>query len=355
MEVLRRFLLVIGLFGFLWLYFDSPPALLRVRAVDFAREFDREYGSQPEPAILGVVERGRAIVRELTRPASLEDYVTRETEGRLVEVGGGEWEDFFAQIGAWTAGAVPLSRSERLSGGYAGFGLNEAPLRSVLNRIREIYGQSRSIVSYLRLGPAAERRYLEVRYESQPRQLEGPRSLQYPRRSRSWWFLLAGIALYGLLPWPRAAENVVMRDCLSAVLAMDFLGLLVAGLFFGIPLYAVDSTAAVFGESLGTTVFLWILALGGIALMFWAASNASFRIAVAPGLLRVSGLADSRGYAFSDIARVSYLKDGKIKTGIVLQCRDGSSLPLKWDDLMHFERVLEALKAAGLSIGEPGG
>ena len=89
--------------------------------------------------------------------------------------------------------------------------------------------------------------------------------------------------------------------------------------------------------------------------MVWAALNASFRITVAPGLLRVSGLAESRSYAFSDITKVSYLRDGKMKTGIVLQCQDGSHLPLKWDGLMHFERVLEALQAAELSIGEPRG
>jgi hypothetical protein len=232
--------------------------------------------------------------------------------------------------------------------------LDEPPLASLLSRMRAIHSGSGSLVSYLRLGPAEDGKYLEVRYESQPRQLKGPRHLQFPGRSRSWWFLLAGIVLYALLPWPPAADNQVVRDRLSSVVAIDLLGTLVAGLFVAIPLYAADSTVAVFAENLGLTAFLWTLALGGVALLAWAASNASFRITVLPGLLRLSGLSGSRDCALAAIAKASYVREDAIKTGILLQCRDGSSLRLKWDDLLYFERVLEALKAAGVPIGEPG-
>jgi hypothetical protein len=350
MEILRRLILLSGVCAFLWLFFDSPQALLRVRAIDFAHEFNREYNPGEKPAMPGIMETGKALIRKLARPESLEQYVSRKTEGRRIDVRGNNWEIFFQEMASTTGDEAPLAGIARVWDGYACFGVNDPPMAEVLNRIRDIYAARQSNVSYLALGP----RYLEVQYETSPRDLKIAGFLKYPQRQQSWWYLAAGILFYILIPWPRLRENVIAHDRLSAVLALDILGTLVVALFFTISLYAADSTAAVLGENLGLTLFLWALALGGVALLLWAARNAAFRLQVLPGILRVSGLWGAREHAFSDLSRVSYLEKEMLRSGIVITIRDGSSLKLKWDQLVYFERLLDALKAAAIPIQQAG-
>jgi hypothetical protein len=88
--------------------------------------------------------------------------------------------------------------------------------------------------------------------------------------------------------------------------------------------------------------------------LLWAARNAAFRLQVLPGILKMSGLWGAREHAFSDMSRVSYLEKDMLKSGIVITLRDGSSLKLKWDQLMYFERLLDALKAAAIPIQHAG-
>jgi len=301
----------------------------------------------------GAIERARALMRETSMPASLEQYVARKTEAIRIDVAGEEWERFFRQVGESVGGEAPIADSKRAAGGFVFYGTDEPPLTAVPDRIRQIYGSRQSLVSYLALGPEGSRRYLEVWYETQPRDLQqSPRSLLYPKRRQSWWFLAGGLLLYALIPWPGRGDNTIGYDRVGGVLGLDFLGVVAASLFFGIPLYAADSASAVFGEGLGLTVFLWLVALGGVGLVVWAARNAAFRLTLLPGGLRLSRIFGSRDYSLADLANLSYLKADGARTGLLLEWRDSSALRLKWDELLHFERLLEHLKGAGFAIQE---
>ena len=118
MEILRRLILLSGVCAFLWLFFDSPQALLRVRAIDFEREFNREHNPGKKPAIPGVMETGKALISELTRPDSLEQYVSRKTAGRRIDVRGSYWEVFFQEMADTTGGEIPLAGAARVWDGY---------------------------------------------------------------------------------------------------------------------------------------------------------------------------------------------------------------------------------------------
>jgi hypothetical protein len=338
MEILRRLLLLCGLCGFLWCFFDSPPVLLRVRPVDFAREMMRR------PAVLGIPDT----------PPDLQEFVIQKTRGRRIDVEGPEWEKLAADIAQSAGPEAPAPDTDRTAGGFAYFMVSDPPLAKILQDIRSVYAASQSVVSYIALSGKDGRRFLEVWYETRPRQLDAPRHLLYPRRAISWWFLAAGILLYALLPWPVRADNAAYCDA-AGVIGLDVLGNVIAVLFFGVSLYAADSTQALLGEDLGRTVFLWFLALGGVGLQVWAACNAAFRVKLIGGGLHVSRLGrPDREILFHELARATYLKKAGMNCGIALVERDGGILKLKWGNLLHFERVLHHLSGAGFRVEEPG-
>lgn len=322
-ELARRAGLAAGLAVFLWQFFATPPVLVQVKRADFAGEYERRYKRRDLP--LGVMERGMNLLRRMTDPGSLEGFIATQTENRLIEAAGPRWSGLYRSLpegGVWYAPDQP-------------------PVAALMPEIETVFRRAQWTVLYA----AAPGGYLEFRYQTRPKESKAPTALIYPSRNASWPWLAGALAIYCLLPWPRRGAGLVVFDRLPLVV-LDGLAALFGGGLFTIPLYAAHTTEELLREDLGFAVTLWCLAGLFAVLMLWTARRAAYRVRVARTGIRVEGMAGAAEFGYGDLKGAGYaLLDG-IRTGIFLRRRDGARAVLDWANLLGFETVLEALRAA---------
>ena len=204
--------------------------------------------------------------------------------------------------------------------------------------------------AFLALDAAAGTRYIELTYIAEPASSSAPATLVHPSRPSSWIYPLIGLAGYLVLPWRRRAPNLVTVDRVPAVFAVDAMGATIATAFVALPLGIAGSTAAAFTEDLSVTVLLWIVALIGVALTFWAASNAARAIVLDPDALRLSSLIGTREYV-REIQRVRPLALSQMtRAGVEITMQDGRQLRLPWRGFLRFGSVLDALAQHGFPL-----
>jgi hypothetical protein len=347
LELVRRLMLAGGIAGFFILALSTVPALILVAPVDFAASMAREYRINPEPRLKGVMELGEEYIKKITKPASLQEYIDRKTEHRLIKVGGEKWEEFFRGVGQGAAN--PFAR--RLVGkkGAYVFRWEETPLAALKDRIESM--SRNSTITYLLLARGEAPQYLEVRYGYgfEPKKVGAPASLVFPWRSYGWLPLLFGVAGFALLRrrWPGA--GVIYRNYLGSGLSLDVCGFLFFSLFFAIPFWVSDPTQRIWGEDLGVTLLSWLAAAAGLSLVVAAAVNASFAIRFEPGRLVISQLLGSRTLDLGEIMAAAPLLVGGIESGLILTLRDQSRIKLPWDNLVNYQLLLQALGNAGIT------
>ena len=347
-ELVRRLMLVGGIAGFFTLALTTVPALVLVAPVDFAAAMAREYPINLGPRLKGVMELGEELIRRTTKPGSLQEYIDRKTEHRLIKVGGVEWEEFFRAVGQGSASPF-ASRLVGNRGAYA-FHWEETPLATLKDRIE---ARSRTwTVTYLVLGHGPAPQYLEIRYGYgfEPKKVGAPASLVFPWRSYCWIPLLLGAAGFALLRRPRPGPEVIAANYLSRGLALDICGLLLFSLFFAIPFRVSDPSQAMWHQDLGVTLFCWLAAAGALSLVVVAAVNASRSIGVEPARLVISGLLGSRTLDLGEITAATPLLLGGIESGLILELQDQSRLKLPWDNLVNYQLLPEALRNAGIKV-----
>jgi hypothetical protein len=308
----------------------------------------REYRLKPGPRLKGVMELGEELIQQTTKPASLQEYIDRKTEHRLIKVGGADWEEFFRALGQGAGSPYDLRRVGK-RGAYV-FRWEETPLATLKDRIEAM---SRTwTVNYLVLGHGSAPQYLEVRYGYgfEPKKVGAPASLVFPGRSYCWIPLLLGAAGFALLRSRRPGTEAIYPNYLSSGLALDVCGLLLFSLFFAIPFWVCDPTQAMWGQDLGVTLWCWLAAAGALSLVVAAAVNASRTIGVEPGRLVISRLLGSRTLELGEITAATPLLAGGIESGLILELQDHSRLELPWDNLVNYQLLLEALRNAGIKV-----
>ncbi|MDP2044940.1 MAG: hypothetical protein Q8L00_01885 [Deltaproteobacteria bacterium] len=348
LELIRRLMLAGGIAGFFALALTTVPALVLVAPVDFAAEMAREYRLKPEPRLKGVMELAEEYIRQTTKPASLQEYIHRKTEHRLIKVGGADWEEFFRAVGQGAASPYPV-RQVGKRGAYV-FRWEETPLAALKDRIETM---SRTwTVNYLVLRPDSAPQYLEVRYGYgfEPKKVGAPASLVFPWRSYCWIPLLVGAAGFAILRGRRPGTEIIYPNYLSSGLALDVIGLLFFSLFFAIPFWVSDPTQEMWGQDLGITLWCWLAAAGALSLVVVAGVNASGAIRLEPGRLVVSRLLGSRTLDLGEITAATPLLVGGIESGLILELRDQSRVKLPWDNLVNYQLLLEALSTAGIKV-----
>jgi hypothetical protein len=347
-ELARRLMLVGGIAGFFALALTTVPALVLVAPVDFAAAMAREYRIKPGPRLKGVMELGEELIQKTTKPGSLQEYIERKTEHRLIKVGGVEWEEFFRAVGQGAASPYPL-RSVGKRGAYV-FRWEETPLAALKDRIEAL---SRTwTISYLVLERGSAPQYLEVRYGYgfEPKKVGAPASLVFPWRSYCWVPLLLGAAGFALLRPRKPGPEVIYPNYRSSGLALDICGLLWFSLFFAIPFWVSDPSQAMWGQDLGVTLFCWLAAAGALSLIVLAAVNASRTIGVEPGRLVISGLLGSRTLDLGEITAAVPLLAAGFESGLILELQDRSRIKMPWDNLVNYQLLLEALSHAGIKV-----
>jgi hypothetical protein len=341
-------MLVGGIAGFFTLALTTVPALVLVAPVDFAAEMAREYRIKPGPRLKGVMELGEDFIKRTTKPGSLQEYIDRKTEHRLIKVGGADWEEFFRAVGPGSANPY-AARQVGKRGAYV-FRWEETPLAALRGRIEAM---SRTwTVNYLVLGPDSSPHYLEVRYGYgfEPKKVGAPASLVFPWRSYCWVPLLAGVAGVALLRRRRPGTEVIYPNYLSSGFALDVCGLLFFSLFFAIPFWISDPTQEMWGQDLGVTLLFWLAAAGALSLVVVAAVKASYTVRIEPARLAVARLLGSRTLDLGEIAAATPLLVGGIESVVILELRDHSRIKLPWDNLVNYQLLLDSLRHAGIKV-----
>jgi hypothetical protein len=347
-ELVRRLMLAVGIAGFFTLALTTVPALVLVAPVDFAAAMAREYRIKPGPRLKGVMELAEEYIQKTTKPGSLQEYIDRKTEHRLIKVGGVEWEEFFRGLGQGAASPYAV-RQVGKRGAYV-FRWEETPLGALKDRIEAM---SRTwTVNYLVLAHSSAPQYLEVRYGYgfEPKKVGAPASLVFPWRSYCWIPLFLGAAGFVLLRRRRPDAEVIYPNYLSGGLALDVCGLLLFSLFFAIPFWVCDPIQAMWRQDLGVTLFCWLAAAGALSLVVAAAVNANGTIGVEPGRLAISRLLGARTLDLGEITAATPLLVGGIESGLILELQDHSRLELPWNNLVNYQLLLEALSHAGIKV-----
>jgi len=297
-EGARRFVTT-GLFflGFaLYMWTDFSP-LIKVKDVNFAEK----------QASLNTWTEENALLAE----SRIEDYVLAETEGRVIQVDGAGWENFFQKAKTDQAGLVPDDWKFRHPPAWiyessVYFRPDEPPFSTITGqmRINETY--------YLRLMPQDQ--WLELWYAGsyEINSLGGGRIGERPTAMVYPWSILGkivmGLALlvYIVLPWPKN-NPIVVQMKRSRTLLMDFAATLMTVPFFVMPFFVVGS----FQE---TILYYWFLAIWffiltglGMLMFYWGYRYASKRLYVYADRFRLYRSNRYEDYLFSEITLIEPL------------------------------------------------
>ncbi len=312
-EILRRLLLLVGLFAGLWLVFWSQSGLLRVEPVDWQAELRREQWWAEDAKRLLAPEVGEEPLAGVdlapeTR-GDLASYIAHETEGRQVVVSGAEWEGLFNAVAATVLGRPPSSgwaarAAHGLLEGNLYFHVSEPPLSQVAGR----FGEPGDFL-YIKIEGAQRAEYLGVslsRIEDAVRYAPG--HLAFPYRHAGLWLLAATLLAYALIPWPRPPKEGLYY---GRIQLLDGLGCALAAVFFALPILIANENAAgasPFGEGWAIlTAVLWGLALLAASITAIAAWYGVLSLELTPDGLVHRSLTRRRAHGLDEVTGVDVI------------------------------------------------
>lgn len=366
-ELIRRILLLGGVLQAIWLFLYAPMGVMDIQAIDWQREHERYYD---KPAVRGAVEMGKSLIQQHEGQLTLDQFIAKKTADRIIEVGGDDWRRFFDRI--W-AEAPPAAE------GYTPrtyHSLREEPLASLSPR----FGKNAPF-HYLRLREAGGERFVGATYRhpSEASRMGAAAMVVYPYRGWSWWFLLGGVACYVGIPWMKRIPGAIRFGRASGVVVPDVMGLVLTCLFYTLPLLIVPdfcqcTSREIFEEGIGFFILFTPFCLGGVIILLYAAFYASFQIVILPHGLRRMTPGHAEDFEFAQIASIQPVDQRTPKwlvvlgtlmmfvtwraivpantlrnyhrRGIDILRKDGGKLRI-WSDIPGFERIEEALAAAG--------
>jgi len=294
MELIRRVVLIGGVWGALWCMLWPTPELVSLSAADFAGRQKRMGKWRDESRL------------------PLDQFIAHQTKDRLVQVEGPAWEAMLKTLKSMkTKGPVDKALRHRVGIDYSSDNLyfrpDEEPVASVANKLND-----RRPFTYVALGTGDARQYLTMSWQSGGSASgSAPSAMLHPRRGMSLWLLLGAIAVYVLLPWPKRTGNMVLYSRASGGVMPDIVGVMLSSVFFVMPLLIIPSIAStpdlfdVEGGWIILTLIFWSLAGFGLAIEAIAAWYTSFRVVAGPDGLRRTTLFGSQDYAYTDIEAVS--------------------------------------------------
>jgi len=369
-EIMRRVVLLGCVLGAIWWALEPVPALLRVGPVDFAKEQQRD--------------RRRTFGLDPNAGLPMDQYIAHKTKDRLIRVEGREWSVFHDQVVETSDGkSTDPQWTRRLERGhspkYIFFRPDEAPLAATTGLDRD------HTFTYLAINGEGGTRYLGITY-STTRDItrDAPIWQVYPLRQYSLWLVLIGFLTYLVLPWPKRPPEAVVCSRGRAIVLPDIMGVLFTGFFFALPLFIIAQNSPVpgilnfsYGWGYLTLVF-WFLALGGVAMLVAAAWYAGYQIHILPDRLRKVTLLGEEECLYAQITRVgpiSWELPRWFKTlafvvmlvnpragvptgglfreqnqGIGIDCNDGRTVKIWMSALGGGERIIEALRNAGVPM-----
>jgi len=363
-EILRRVVLVVGVYGAILALCHARPVVVEVAVEDFAA---RQAG---RPGWSG------------DRQKSLETFIADRTEGRVVEAGGADWQPLYDAIVRAHAGDGAAGRFAGREGHDRSEGsLYLLPCEAPLTSIEPPLGEGRPVVYARFLRPDGVA-WLHITRRIGREARGAPAGLVRPLRAWWWAFLVGGLGLYIVLPRRRKGEDTLTYSTLRAGILPDFVGLLLGGTFFGLGLMIVPEITGS-GSMFDPAAWPLYLVMGIFVLLAWvihgwAAWYEAFRLDVGPDELHLHTLRDERRVAYGDIETARFevrrapkllrrlmwvaaffnttaagqavLLSGRADAELILTETGGRRTRLRLTALEGSERVAAALEAAGVAI-----
>lgn len=314
-EHFRRLATLILLLAAAWTAVYIVPGLLQVQLVDIEkrraelREQERDTNRLMAGEVGSEKIKGFRLHPEADLPA--DKLMASELSGRtVVHVSGSAWKDFFDNATA-TAKQNPPSPEWREHYSLYGdpYDLCFRTDHPLLSQLRSAVNREHSF-AYVALGEGSNTRYLAVSFVrvSEETRRATP-SVTSPYRHLSPWLLLAALAIYILLPWPKHGPDTITYKRLNSIILPDWLGFVMAIFFFSLVLLVCsrDDNMAVYLEgSSWTAITLWacpfvLLGLSVVAVGGW---YASFSLQLLPDRLRLTTWRGADELAFADITEM---------------------------------------------------
>ena len=291
MELLRRALLVAGLFAFLWMALMPVGALVSVDLVDFPGMQRRQprWMSDADLSPAAYVERVTRDRTSLGDPA-VWGLVLRAAED--VAAGRAPPAPFDARRGSVRGrGALYLQADDPTARGLA------PPLSDARP------------VAYVPVERDGRRVWLQATWHS-PKDASDvePSRLLHPLRGASWFVLLGAVVAYVVLPRWKPGPTTAYHHRVRAVLLPDVLGLVLTGMFLALPMLVIPRSSpggSLFaGDWTALTWISWGMAGLGLAMFGAAAWYAALRYEVLDGAIRRVTLFEDRTIPLETIVAV---------------------------------------------------
>jgi hypothetical protein len=343
MELLRRAILVVGLFAALRLTLVPGGPLVRVVKADPARE-----------------------------PA-----------GEVVAVDGENWQRVAAAASALAEDRPPGPPYDARVGRRHGapslyFAADDPTVRALVPE----FSDDSSVISLRVEGPTGTTALTAIWMRPFDAGGLSPSRLLFPGRGAAPWVLLGAILAYAFLPRRRASETTARYHRGRAVVLPDILATMITGLFLAIPMLVVPRNSPSGGLFEGDwavlTVVCFAMAGFGLALYASAAWYAALRIEVGERSVRRVTLFGSSEFALDEVAEVrtverraprrlvllgllaglfkpalfgqALILAGRTDAGLEIVLRDGRRIPLLLTALENAEPLRRALSS---QLGSP--
>lgn len=364
LEILRRAVLVLGVYGTILASLHARPGVVETRLEDFAARQASRPGWSGDRAL---------------SPA---DYVLQETKDRAVTGNDPGWSDLAAQAEDVRRGEPPRGAwADRRGRGAARGSLFLLPDEAPLDGLRPPLSYDRPFVYARVLGPGDER-WLALTWRRGADADGAPAALVRPLRAAWPWALLAGIATYVLLPRRRAGPDTLRYSTVRAGILPDVVGLLLGGLFFALAV-AVPRAFTHDGEPWQPGAWPVYAVAGPFVLLawtihLWAAWYEAFRLDVRAAGFDLRTLGGARTVSFADVtearlepvrppralrramwigalldARIlaqALLSSSRSDVRLVLRERSGRETRLLLTALSGPDRLLRAIEGAGIRV-----
>ncbi|MCM2372301.1 hypothetical protein [Aporhodopirellula aestuarii] len=269
-EVLRRIVAAVCLYGGIALCLTVDSGLYQIEPIDWNREvYDRQQQSQQITGMMGQY-LGPEMVEDVDLASNtrgtIDEFIAEETEGRLIDVSGSQWEGLWNDIAATVQDRAPSKawaqrRGQKYHEDYVYLPSSARPLKQLAATWPQGYLQT-----YVRIKP--------VRSTARPQYLSvsicGPSCIRdgalthivYPYRTLGASLLLSGLLFYILVPRRPTPETGMFYQARAAGWLPDFLAAFGSGAFFGLPFLITSDTA---GGPLSSdwwplTFFMWAMA-----------------------------------------------------------------------------------------------
>ncbi len=340
-ELAARLALAAGFFAAAWHFWFTPPELVAVRAVDFAREYQEVYGA-PEQSRLGALFGARELVRRTTDPGSADKYREKTMSSRPLPPQPAITPEWASHVAAAAENRGPFAG--RLVRKYVYFDSAEPPLNAVAPALRESLRRTSFLNAWLNAGG----RDLEFVLYPEPHSSNAPSSVVYPARRQTALFAIAGLLLYIVLSL-RAPSGI--RHDPVPIRVLDLFVALSAALLFGLPLRIYPSTQAALQDVVGGTGFFWGVSAVLLLLLFALARRAAFRIVVDPQGVSFHGMMLSSSISWGQITGASVRETHGYAEGLELWLADGRRKFLGWTGMMDFLVLARALRQRFPQLG----